>query len=33
MAALPLTPAGAFAHLRHDVQRYQVVGPDILEPA
>jgi hypothetical protein len=33
MAAQPLTPAGAFAHLLHDVNVYRVVGPDILEPA
>jgi len=33
MVAQPLTPTGAFAHLRHDVNVYRVVGPDILEPA
>jgi len=33
MVAQPLTPTGAFAHLRHDVRRYRVVGPDTLEAA
>ncbi len=33
IAAQPLTPPGAFGHLLHDVRRYRVVGPDILEAA
>ncbi len=31
MASQPLTPPGAFGHLRHDGNRYRVVGPDTLE--